>query len=437
MAQISEALTKAKAHLNERHFDRCFVQLQSYWLENPDDTEAVKLFAELMQKVDKKDLAALLNKLAEENNLAEDAQTLFEVAFHLIDERAHDLAVMLLERCVKLVPDEATVNYELGFALMSQKKYDKAVAYFEQAARAEKNFDLVLNQVVCYIMLRQIANADKAIAELSKLAQSEDELIQLGQQKLVSERFKLVEKKASFDARDWYYVLYGGLLLQGAGGASDCCEGDHGSHEHQAKDYHKIAETLCALSQLLSEIKEKFVAIEYYNQDAKPIAACLADLMSLPVESYQGPDRSGRALLVIAWAAEVIGPHKSFIELDDKRTIFSLALSADDLLPLAPEIVGLISDIPFAPWSNPLENDLSLFGTGYEPALPEAELEDTRKKEVERATEKLIEQAKELNKAQSVLTKELLQFLDAKMRSKLLLCNQTISKQRPEYSAEI
>jgi tetratricopeptide (TPR) repeat protein len=435
MTQVAEALTKAKAHLDERHFDRCFVQLQSYWLENPDDEDAVKLFAELMQKVDKKDLAVLLNKLAEGNNLAEDAQTLFEVAFYLIDERANDLAVMLLERCAKLVPHEATVNYELGFALMSQKQFDRAVGYFERAASAEKNFDLILNQVVCYTMLRQIKNADKAIAELSKLARSEDELIQLGQQKLVIERFKLLADKETFDARDWYYILYGGLLIQKS--SAETVAADSSSHDPQACDYDKIAETLCALAQLLSEIKEKFASVEYYNQDAKPLAACLGEVMSLPVESYQGPDRTGRALLVLAWAAEVIGPHKSFVELDDKRTIFALALPGEDLLPLAPEIVGLISDIPFAPWSNPLENDLHLLGTGYEPALPEAELEDTRKKETERAGIKLIELAKNLHKSQTSLTKELLQFLDAEKRNKLLLCNQTTIKQRPEYSAEI
>ena len=50
-----------------------------------------------------------------------------------------------------------------------------------------------------------------------------------------------------------------------------------------------------------------------------PLAEALGATMDLPSEPYKGPDRKNTALLMMAWASDIIGPHKTFVQHSARR----------------------------------------------------------------------------------------------------------------------
>jgi tetratricopeptide (TPR) repeat protein len=375
--QVPEPLLEARRLLDEGMLELCLTTLKSYWLQNELDTRAIGMFGELMNEAGRNEVARKLKRLSElldardkpfspdavatpqstspksgaeteSDSEAESANSkddipyaLFEAGFGLIDLRQHELAVMLLERCLKLMPNEPTVNYEIAFSLMSLARFDEAIKHFKLVLQDNEDFDTVLNLSVCYTLTRNIVEAKKMIEKLATLTHEEDEQRELQHRRLVLKRLELLNSKQTFTPRDWQFVLYGGILLR---------TGDE--HVHQREDMMSIASTLAILKGLLEGLRIEFEAVEYYNQNARPLARILADLMEIPCDSYKGPHRPDRALLILAWATDIIGPHQAFIEHMQSRSVFAYGLTWHEPLPVAPEIAGLLADDTVMPWED-------------------------------------------------------------------------------------
>jgi len=437
--QIPEPLLEARRLLDEGMLEQCLATLKPYWLENELDTRAIAMFGELMHEAGRSEVSRKLKRLsdlldahwtktdkteqtktddqsfapdtvpaqesaASDNSSADDIPyALFEAGFGLIDLRQHELAVMLLERCLNLMPNEPTVNYEIAFSLMSLARFEDAIKHFQLVLQDNEDFDTVLNLSVCYTLTRNIPEAKKMIDKLATLTHEEDEQRELQHRKVVLKRLELLGNKQTFTPRDWQFVLYGGILLR---------NGEENAH--QKEDLMSIASTLAILKGLLEGLRIEFEAVEFYNPNARPLARILAELMEIPCDSYKGPHRPDRALLILAWATDIIGPHQAFVEHMHSRSIFAYGLTWQEPLPVAPEIAGLLADEAIMPW------------------------EESRAESIDEIVAKILERARDLDCDPDILreTQEAVEYYDSK-RELLVLNNWTIFPDRPEYTAEV
>ena len=155
-------------------------------------------------------------------------------------------------------------------------------------------------------------------------------LDELQHRKYVLKRQEQLRKKNNMTRRDWLYILYGSMLLY------DPDEEQEDKAERGTESYKKIASTLMVLKGVLEGLRLAPEAVEFYGTNSRPLAAIIARLFDLPLSGYQGPDRPDHALMLIEWAPEIIGPHKSFVPNDKNRSVFSYGLPTAMPLPLIP-----------------------------------------------------------------------------------------------------
>jgi len=340
------SLEEAKRLLNADEHEACLHVLREHWLKHPDDRACIELLAALLKKVGATDLGGHLSRLAAQvSGKAADPQLLFDTGFQLIDLREYQLAAMLLTRCLELAPDDPTLNYELGFTLMSLGRYLDAIPRFEAAASKVDDFDTRLNLAACYVCTRRLERAREMVEQMSKFAEGEEQETELAHRRIVLRRLQAVNDKTTFGARDWLYVHYGTVLVTPPAEA-----GIPGPDQPLWNDYSQVGSKLIVLKGVLAGLGEEFEVIEFYSPLSRPLAQAFADLMDLPCESYKGPERPDRALLMMAWAGDIVGPHQSFVEHSPNRSIFAYALSTREPLPVTPDLVGCLADACAMPW---------------------------------------------------------------------------------------
>ncbi len=423
------SLQEAVRLLNADEHEACFHVLREHWLKNPEDRGAIGLFARLMTKVGLPELGDHLTNLAEDTDgIRTDPQLLFEAGFRLIDQREYELAAMLLTRCVELVPDDPTLNYELGFSLMSLGRYEEAIARFEVAAGKLDDFDTRLNLAASYVCTRKLDSAREMVERMSKLVEGEEQESELAHRRIVLRRLEAVNDKSAFTARDWLYVHYGNVLVTPPG-----AEGIPGPDEPLWNNYSAVGAKLIVLKGVLDGLGEQFEVVEFYSPLSRPLAQAFANLMELPCESYKGPERPDRALLVMAWAGDIIGPHQSFVEHSSNRSIFAYALSTREPLPITPDIVGCLADSCAMPWDEHWR--VTSQGKG---AAPEVEHVAADPSNPQKIAAKIVDQALAhesdpdlIDAIQEAVNYYLLR------RNLIVLGAHDLFPRRPEYTAEL
>lgn len=347
-------LSKARTLLEEGRLDESMSELKNFWLENPDSNASVELCANLMDAANRAEAAQALTRLKEaldagkdedERKLDRHPEAAFEAGYYLIDFREYELAIMLLSSCLVTQPLDSTLNYELGFAFMSVCQYEDAIQHFQIARKAQDDFDTTLNMSVCYALSRKLKEAKDAVAALRKLASTEAEKHELHHREVVIKRLEKLQRKKELTERDWLYALYGTIELQPAQGSADATRSNH------KESYKSIASTMSILKGVLEGLRMVPEAVEFYNPDSRPLAAILARLFDIQLDSYRGPDRPDHALLVMDWASDIIGPHEAFIGNTPNRSMFAFGLARREALPIIPDIVAKFTDELTLPWS--------------------------------------------------------------------------------------
>lgn len=339
-------LDEALRLLEAGEHEACLNHIRDHWLANPGDAKAATILCRLFTEAGALELALSLEKLVEEPDAVScDPNKLFEAGYHLIDHRQFELAAMLLKRCLTVEPDDPTLNYELGYALMSLGRYREAIPLFKRAAAKADDFDVRLNLAVCYVCTRDIGRARRMIDLMSELVEDDEQKHELAHRRLVIRRLEALSDKASLTARDWMYAQYGTVLVTQPGEG-----GIPGPHEPLWNDYTAIGRQLVALKGVLDGLGEHFEVVEFYSPLSRPLAQAFADIIGLPCQSYQGPERPDRALLVMAWAGDIVGPHQAFVQHKDNRSIFAYALSTQEPLPVTPDMVGCLAHACAMPW---------------------------------------------------------------------------------------
>ncbi len=461
----NDILTEAKKLLAEGKIEDSLKLVKSYWLENPDDSEAADLFSELMKESGRSELSKRLHTLAEQLPLVshptgsgtlsvteseddeeeddeEEADDLddeekapseiahhppggkefFEAGFSLIDARQHELAAMLLNRAARIAPQEPTVNYELGFALMSMKRFEQAIPHLEQALDQGADFDTLLNLLVCYTLTRQLDKAHGMLAKMNSLSLDAEQKKEVSHRLSVLKRLESLRSKAKLNTRDWLFALYGSVLLRPST-----------SEDKTKEDPHSIGQMLAVMKGVLDGLSATPEAVEFYGPQSHPLAQSLAEFLEIPITGYKGPEQPVQALLVMTWASDIIGPHKSFVTKEKNRSIFSYGLTWDEALPVVPEIVGTLAYEELMPWNENKANgsaspNLQVAGSSQRNFTPQIEksykaiLADARDLESDPRTIKFVQEA--------------LDYYDNK-KQQLMLCNPDAFAFRPEYTAEV
>lgn len=445
MAMAAAELQRAEQCIASRDYTQALTILREYWLSNPRDRQAVRLLSRLMKALGKAELSGALYKLAEtEQALDNDTQNLFEAGFKLIDEHELQLAVMLLERCVQALPNEPVIVYELGFALMSLHRFDDAIPYFERYAEINqdtKDFDTTLNLCVCYTLTRQIAKAQSTLDQLAKLASNEEEQQELAHRRMVLKRLELFQPKPSMTPRDWLFTLYGSILLHDptmedlrksikTGTFPGITFDTTPAESNATVSYKDVAWTLMVLEKLFFELGYEFDVIEFYSPLSRPLAEAMSHLMDLPARSFGGEESRDRALMLMAWAPNIIGPHKSFITNSRFRVLFAYGLSTLQPLPLTPDVVAEVTSIASMPWAESSEEE-----TDFNKNELDFDLPDSRQSQ---AIDRILQEIAELESRPEIIQQvhQIADYYKPK-RDLIVLGNPKSFPQRPEYSAEI
>lgn len=415
---ISAELKQARDLTQNQEYDAALLLLKPIILADFNNKEAWLAFSELLAKIGQGQASVACQGLAsdeEKNN----AEQLFEAAYTFIDLRQFDLAQVLLEKCLVLRPGDPDAHYELGFSLMSLRNYNNAAIHFAKALKTNSDFDTNLNLSICHLFTGNIKEVKSILRELKQLAADNDELAELELRKLVVERLEECLKGKNFNSlspQDWYYILYGGVLLAPPDRI----------HESFIASYDQIALLLLQLAGLLRELGQHFEVVEYYSELSKPIATAFGEIIQKPVQHYKGTAQNKRALLIMAWAGDIVGPHESFINIEANRTIFALAKSAPSSLPISMDIVGMLCQASAMPWDETWKIELGENGNAtnieHIPSHPE------------QASQLILQALSE----QETLAKERIQSALSyyKPRINRLLIGKKL-KERPEYSAEI
>jgi tetratricopeptide (TPR) repeat protein len=440
-AQQSE-LQRAEQLIAAKDYAQALTLLREHWLANPRDRQAVHLFSRLMKALGKTELSGSLYKLAESDAaLEDDVQNLFEAGFKLIDEHELQLAVMLLERCAVKMPGEAVVIYELGFALMSLHRFADAAKYFEKAREISDDFDTKLNLCVCYTMMRDLDKAGALTNELESAASNEEEQAETAHRLMVLRRLELFENKQRMSPRDWLFTLYGSIILHDpamedlrkairtgvfTGITFDTKDGQADEGNTTYKD---VAWTLLVLGKLLTNLGFDFDVIEFYSPLSRPLAEAMGHMMELPIRSFGGEDSTDRALMIMAWAPNIIGPHKSFMTNTKRRVLFAYGLSTLQPLPLTPDVVAELGHDVTMPWAASAEEEQQFYKSdGFD--LPD--------QSQVKAIDRILQEIAELESRPEIIqqVEEIAHYYRPK-RDMIVLGNPQQFPQRTEYSAEI
>lgn len=402
-------IAEASTLLQEGQYEKCRDRLTEIWLQAPYDRAVIELYCELLKEIGEvesaKRFANLVAKLKEPTPPYKHHQELFEVGYALVDLRQYKLAAMLLSELIKELPEDPLINYELGFSLMCLKQFGKAVTHFEKFKNARDDFDVVLNLCVCYTLLRNEEAAAHTLNSLKPLAESEEEKLEFSHRQTVLKRLSRLSHKKILNERDWFFILYGSILLR------------PGKSLPEGKlELKHVASTLVILNGLLSGLAVQEEGIEYYSLRSKPMASVFSELCELPVDSYRGPDRPDKCLLMMSWTTDILGPHQVFINNNEQRGLFALAISPTEPLPVIPDIIGYTANDILMPWE----------GREHSP------------RELEAQMKALLEKAQNLEADPDLLreTQDALDYYLDKL-DLLVFANSPGFANRPEYTAEL
>lgn len=409
-----------------------FDKVRTFWLTHPNDARAPRVLAAIVKKSGRDQLADQLTRLSDSSDLLEDdPQKFFDAGYELINERQFQLAAMLLERAVRLCPDEPVIRYELGFALMAIKRFADAIPHFEHTLQLAEDFDTHLNLSVCYTLQRDVEKSRGHLERLTVLAETTDtsavggkEEIQkeLANRRFVLRRLELLSAKPMLNARDWYFILYGGLLL------ADQTLAGMAHADVSGNEMHKVAEAVLSMRGAMEAVGLEFDMIEYHSASARPLAESVGRLLDLPVEPISDFSRTDRTLLVVAWGEELIDSFRQLSRNDGFRTIFAYSIPKESPLPITPDIVAHIQNHCDLPWHKELEE----YQERDQGALS---LPDEAMAAI---VDQLLIRCSEVESNPNVIrhSADLFDYFGSK-RKLLIVGNQENIKERPEYTAEL
>lgn len=286
--------------------------------------------------------AGLLTKAADEFRLVASLEgsflAFFNLGYVLVELERYDEAIEAFEHCLRLAPDDPAAHFELALVHLARHDYAQALTNLALPLQSYPHDWEVHNlHGRCLLGLRRYDEATVAFGRALLLAHTPSALAE------VVENLNSVERHREFrnltNIKDQLYAEDGVIYL----GSTD----DDGLQLHETEEYHfsyaNIGTTLQRLIALIASSGWRFSAITAADALARPLAAALAALLSIPLRTIEELKANDRSLLVFAVAHEAELLLLTVERLPCPVTAFCLGLNWTRHSKALPDVVGIMA----------------------------------------------------------------------------------------------
>ncbi len=326
-ARADEALRETRARLDAADAQGALAALRPALLSAPG-AAAYELAAQALRGVGKRELAELFDRAAD---APEDVQRAFELGSRLLSEEDAPLAAAVLGSAMTLAPFDAVLRSEAAIALARAGRPREVVETLALHPNLADDPGALFEFAWASLLMGDVETARASRAQLARLG-SGPRL--LGKLDAALSRAPIAPDADPPDARDYYFLEHGALLL-------DACGPHGGRYDTVVVDGTRQGALVAGLAHALRILWPRPRRVIALSPDDAPLAAAIAKDIAGDLDQ-PGAGRIPAGLLVMrdARALEALDPRT--YRAPDVLT-FALTLPWDIGLPHAPDFVGLMA----------------------------------------------------------------------------------------------
>lgn len=280
--------------------------------------------------------------------LSGDYESLFHWGRALADLERYDEAGEAFSRCLSIEDDDPPARYELACVQYAQDHFGAALTRFESLLE-EYPDDWQLKSAIadCQLALGDYAAAESTLREAVRMAPDDVDSAALREGLLVARRHREFSPSHAMGCKDLLYADHGVIVL--GSGRDDGL--DVPMYQDYTFTYSDVATTCSRMLAMSSALSWPFNAIVPVEEDSKPLAIALAQLLEVPALGVEELRDEDLALVVLA-----VGTQSELFEVTLEHMpcpvlSFALALAWEPHKSAVPDIVGVHGSGKFTlPW---------------------------------------------------------------------------------------
>ncbi|UCC76242.1 MAG: tetratricopeptide repeat protein [Anaerolineales bacterium] len=280
--------------------------------------------------------------------LSGDYESLFHWGRALADLERYDEAGEAFSRCLSIEDDEPSARYELACVQYAQDDFGPALTRFESLLE-EYPDDWQLKSAIadCQLALGDYAAAESTLREAARMAPADVDSSALREGLLVAQRHREFSPSHTMGCKDLLYADHGIIML--GSGRDDGL--DVPMYQNYTFTYRDVATTCNRMLAMSSALSWPLSAIVPVEEDSKPLAIALAQLLEVPALGVEELRDDDLALVVLAVGTQ---PELFEVTLEHMRCptlSFALALAWEPHKGTVPDILGVHGSGKFTlPW---------------------------------------------------------------------------------------
>jgi len=319
--QRRETEERLRAALEADGADATWPALVEALREDPDSDELYRLASHALRLAGAPRLAVFFDRAADAPH---DAQRLFELGSELLSEDEPDAAVAVLERALALAPFDAVARSELALAHARRGDPDKVLATLALHPCLADDPGALFELAWASLLKGDLDTAEDAARELHGAPQLRHKL------ELAIDRGRA--SGPARDARDFYFVEHGGVLVDATGALA-------GRHDALTVDADWLGTTLRDAGAVVERLLPRPRRILALDAAHRPLAEALAATCDGTVLE-PGRGRLPAAVLPL-WDGSLVESRLDAASLKAEGIwLFALTVDHRASLARAPEIVG-------------------------------------------------------------------------------------------------
>lgn len=363
-ARADEAATRARETLGRGDAAGAFTIACAALAESASDTALLTIASECMAIQGEAETAELFLRAADAPH---DVQRLLELGSDLLSHELDDVAVAILNEALVLAPFDAVVRSELALAYAHYGRPTDVVATLAMHPCLADDPGALFAFAWASLLSGDLGAAESSAEQLAGHVQARPLHDKL---RAALARTEIPPDVNPPDARDFYFLEYGGIVLSLA-------EGDGGRYGPLDFTEAVVATILGRAAFALDAMGVSDRPCVPANDAAKPLAEKLAAALGTYVTAMPAHGRLPRMILV-AQNAEDFEAHVERFGSPSEVVTFALSLPWANGVALAPDVVGAMVrrarySATTAEPSDLLDPALSLFLTARKKHLPAAD----------------------------------------------------------------
>ncbi len=280
--------------------------------------------------------------------LSGDYESLFHWGRALADLERYDEAGEAFRRCLLIENDDPSARYELACVQYAQDNFGPALTLFESLLE-EYPDDWQLKSAIadCHLALGDYGAAESTLREAARMAPADVDSSALREGLLVARRHREFSSAHAMGCKDLLYADHGVIVL--GSGRDDGL--DVPMYQDYTFTYSDVAATCSRMLAMSSALSWRFSAVVPVEEDSKPLAIALAQLLQVPALGFEELRDDDLALMVLAVGTQ---PEILEVTLEHVRCpalSFALALAWEPHKGTVPDVLGVHGSGRFTlPW---------------------------------------------------------------------------------------